>query len=201
VAHYLVGNGFSHGDSLALFMENRPEYIGLWLGCAKAGVVPALINYNLRGQSLLHSINSAFCTAIVFGGELTAAVCDIQAELGRQVKLLSFGPSSSGPRVPGAASLDHELPRQPVTEVPEAVSKRLSFRDKVLYIYTSGTTGLPKAAVVKNSRCPAHLLRKSDYTLIHTTFLWQQISLTRQMTQIVFISPTGSSSTARGSTI
>ena len=77
-----------------------------------------------------------------------------------------------------AVNLDQELPNQPSTDVPESVSKRLSFRDKViviisiiiavliiahvhpltpaykqvLYIYTSGTTGLPKAAVVKNSR-------------------------------------------------
>ena len=29
----------------------------------------------------------------------------------------------------------------------------VSFTDKLLYIYTSGTTGLPKAAVIKNSRC------------------------------------------------
>lgn len=49
--------------------------------------------------------------------------------------------------------LDTELPRQSSDEVPERISKRLSFRDKVLYIYTSGTTGLPKAAVVKNARC------------------------------------------------
>ena len=26
----------------------------MWLGCSKIGAVPALINYNLRGQSLLH---------------------------------------------------------------------------------------------------------------------------------------------------
>ena len=29
----------------------RPQ---VWLGCSKIGAVPALINYNLRGQSLLH---------------------------------------------------------------------------------------------------------------------------------------------------
>ena len=35
VANFLVSAGFRHGDSVALFMENRPQYIGLWLGCAK----------------------------------------------------------------------------------------------------------------------------------------------------------------------
>ena len=33
-----------------------------------------------------------------------------------------------------AVNLDHELPNQPSTDVPESVSKRLSFRDKVIII-------------------------------------------------------------------
>ena len=94
----------------------RPQ---VWLGCSKIGAVPALINYNLRGQSLLHrwertlqkscscpvsphclsgvlcifssSIHSAFATAIIFGGELTSAVSDIQNELGKDVKLMYSG--------------------------------------------------------------------------------------------------------------
>jgi len=152
VAHHLISAGFKHGDSVALFMENRPEYIGVWLGCSKIGAVPALINFNLRGQSLLHSIHSAFATAIIFGGEMTSAVSDIQPELARDIKLMYSGRCPNGLRVHQAVNLDHELPNQPSTDVPESVSKRLSFRDKVLYIYTSGTTGLPKAAVVKNSR-------------------------------------------------
>jgi len=152
VANFLHLRGFVHGDSVALFMENRPEYIGLWLGCTKVGVVPALINYNLRGQSLLHSIHSAYCTALIFGAELSAAVSDIARELGTEFRLMRSGRCPGGLRVPLAEDLDRELASQQATEVPEAVRTRLSFRDKLLYIYTSGTTGLPKAAVVKNSR-------------------------------------------------
>lgn len=152
VANFLHLRGFVHGDSVALFMENRPEYIGLWLGCTKVGVVPALINYNLRGQSLLHSIHSAYCTALIFGAELSAAVSDIARELGTEFRLMRSGRCPGGLRLPLAEDLDRELASQQATEVPEAVRTRLSFRDKLLFIYTSGTTGLPKAAVVKNSR-------------------------------------------------
>ena len=48
VANFLVERGFKRGDCVALFMENRPEYIGIWLGCTKVGVLPALINSNLQ---------------------------------------------------------------------------------------------------------------------------------------------------------
>jgi len=37
------------------------------------------------------SIHSAFATAIIFGGELTSAVSDIQNELGKDVKLMYSG--------------------------------------------------------------------------------------------------------------
>ena len=72
LAHFLLSAGFKHGDSLALFMENRLEYVGLWLGCTKIGVVPALINFNLRGKSLMHSIAAVSASAVIFGSELAS---------------------------------------------------------------------------------------------------------------------------------
>jgi len=152
LAHFLLSCGFKHGDTVALFMENKPEYVGLWLGCTKIGVVPALINYNLRGKSLLHSFNAASASAVIFGAELTSAMRDIQGELGHGIKLYASGRVLKGMMVTGAEVLDKEMENQPDTPVPEAITDRLSFTDKLLYIYTSGTTGLPKAAVVKNSR-------------------------------------------------
>lgn len=68
-ANFFLRAGYKPGQCVALFMENRPEYVGLWLGCAKIGLVPALINSNLAGQSLLHSINSACARGLIFGGE------------------------------------------------------------------------------------------------------------------------------------
>ena len=72
LAHFLLSAGFKHGDSVALFMENRLEYVGLWLGCTKIGVVPALINFNLRGKSLMHSIAAVSASAVIFGSELAS---------------------------------------------------------------------------------------------------------------------------------
>jgi len=54
------------GDCVALFMENKPEYVGIWLGLSKLGVIAALINTNLRTDSLLHSINVAKAKVLIF---------------------------------------------------------------------------------------------------------------------------------------
>lgn len=71
VANLLLQRGFKEGDVVALFMENRSQYVGLWLGMAKIGVEAALINFNLRLEALVHCINISNAKAVVFGSELT----------------------------------------------------------------------------------------------------------------------------------
>ncbi|KAB7497074.1 putative crotonobetaine/carnitine-CoA ligase [Armadillidium nasatum] len=56
IANYFRSQGVKHGDCVALYMENRLEYIGIWLGLCKLGAVPALMNNNLRLKSLKHCI-------------------------------------------------------------------------------------------------------------------------------------------------
>lgn len=71
VAHYFQKAGYQPGDTIALFMESRPEYVCIWLGLSKIGVITALINFNLREKPLLHCIAAAKPRSIIFGGELT----------------------------------------------------------------------------------------------------------------------------------
>lgn len=58
------------GDVVALFMENRSQYVGLWLGMAKIGVEAALINFNLRMEALVHCFTISNAKAVVYGSEL-----------------------------------------------------------------------------------------------------------------------------------
>lgn len=71
IANYFVDNGFHRGDEVALVMDSRPEFVGIWLGLAKAGLVAALINTNQRKDTLVHSITSVSCKGIIFGNEYT----------------------------------------------------------------------------------------------------------------------------------
>uniref|UniRef100_A0A3B3UXW0 Very long-chain fatty acid transport protein n=1 Tax=Poecilia latipinna TaxID=48699 RepID=A0A3B3UXW0_9TELE len=71
VANLLLGRGFKEGDVVALFMENRSQYVGLWLGMAKIGVEAALINFNLRLDALVHCVTISNAKAVVFGSELS----------------------------------------------------------------------------------------------------------------------------------
>lgn len=70
VANYLHEQGFRSGDVVALFMESRNQYVGLWLGMAKLGVETALINSHLRQEALLHCITISNSKAVMFGAEM-----------------------------------------------------------------------------------------------------------------------------------
>uniref|UniRef100_A0A3B1K1G8 Very long-chain fatty acid transport protein n=2 Tax=Astyanax mexicanus TaxID=7994 RepID=A0A3B1K1G8_ASTMX len=70
VAHWALSQGWTSGDVVALFMESRPLQVALWLGLAKIGVEAALINFNLRRDSLLHCLGVSGARALVFGAEL-----------------------------------------------------------------------------------------------------------------------------------
>lgn len=99
VANLLLESGFKRGDEISLFMESRPEYIGIWLGAAKAGIVTALINTNLRSKSLLHSITTVNSKALIFGSELRNEIVDILPELENTRKLKYFCSGSENDEV------------------------------------------------------------------------------------------------------
>ena len=42
IAHWALAQDLKPGDCVALFMENRPDYVAVWAGLAKVGVVTAL---------------------------------------------------------------------------------------------------------------------------------------------------------------
>lgn len=67
---FLKKYGLKKGDCVTLLLENKPEYIGMWLGLSKIGVISALINTNLRHQQLVHSINVAMPKVLVYSAEL-----------------------------------------------------------------------------------------------------------------------------------
>ncbi|XP_071566963.1 long-chain fatty acid transport protein 4 [Temnothorax nylanderi] len=150
VGRYFRTRPFSHFDSIAVFMENRPEYIATWLGLSKAGFVAALINTNLRRDVLLHSINAAGCKAVIFGSELKDAIRDIKDKI-PDIELYQWSELADTPILEGAINVNTEIssidPGSLFVQLDHVNS-----RDKLIYIYTSGTTGMPKAAVINNLR-------------------------------------------------
>ncbi|XP_061080046.1 long-chain fatty acid transport protein 1a [Conger conger] len=151
VAHWALAQGWAPGDMVALFMESRPLLVALWLGLAKVGVEAALINFNLRRDSLMHCVGVSGSRGLVFGAELADAVAEVNASLSQYMVRFCAGELSSDRLAAlAAAPLDPLLASSP--RLPPPCTHRKGFNDRLFYIYTSGTTGLPKAAIVVHSR-------------------------------------------------
>ena len=73
VANHFESIGYRKGDVVALFMENRPELVFFWLGLAKIGVVSALVNFNLRKESLTHCISIVNAKGLVYSSDSSIA--------------------------------------------------------------------------------------------------------------------------------
>ncbi len=146
-AHWGLSIGLKPGDCVALFMENRPDYIAFWAGMAKIAVRTALINYNLTGPGLAHSIKLANARVLVLNPDLAQAF-----ETVRENMALELGGWSLGAPIANAAHLDPLLAGMPDGRPDRSHRAGLKASEIALYIYTSGTTGLPKAAKITHLR-------------------------------------------------
>lgn len=82
VANLFCHLGYTPGDVVAIFLEGRPEFVGLWLGLAKAGMEAALLNVNLRREPLIFCLGTSGAKALVFGRELAAGEAGCGQHLG-----------------------------------------------------------------------------------------------------------------------
>lgn len=145
VANWALSEGFVAGDCVALFMENRPEYVMVWYGLSKIGVTCALINHNLEGDALSHCINIVDAKAVITGADQDAGIASVDGKLTDEPAVWSWG-GQAGKDL--AASLDQQSDERPSREHRAEIRGK----DLCLYVYTSGTTGLPKAARLTQSR-------------------------------------------------
>jgi fatty-acyl-CoA synthase len=141
VARWARAQGVGRGDVVALLMENRPEFVVHWLGLAKIGAVSALINTNLTGRSLAHSLSVSAARHLILDAALAESWAGAAGELDERPAVWV-----SGGAVPGAKDLDADVAARSPAPLETDARAGVTSTDKLFYIYTSGTTGLPKAA-------------------------------------------------------
>ena len=117
VGHFFLDQGLKDGDTVAMFMENCPEYIGLWLGLSKIGVKGSFINYNLREAALLHCLLICQPKAIVYSASLEEAVKAIHSEITGDLRGKMFSVRGD-PSLDQSRGLDGELCRMELSPPP-----------------------------------------------------------------------------------
>ncbi len=128
------------GQVVCLLMPNAPEYVATWLGLGRAGIVVALINTNLAGDAVLHSIAAAGATGLIVAQPLLPTLQAIAARL--DPALLVWVHGGDGSAWP---AFQPNPQARPPARLPAP-------GDRALLVFTSGTTGLPKAAIISHAR-------------------------------------------------
>jgi len=146
-ARWAIAEGLVAGDVVCLFMLNHPLYMAIWLGLTRVGITVALVNTNLTGEALAHSVNAVRPRAIIIGPSLSAAATAIRTLLPDGLRYWSI--ATSGSEWP---CVDESAMRLPADQLAQADFSAPLLRDRALFIYTSGTTGMPKAAIVTHFR-------------------------------------------------
>jgi fatty-acyl-CoA synthase len=152
-AHWAKSQGLTRGQTVALFMPNRLEYLPIWYGLSKVGVICALINNQLTGAGLAHCLNISNALHVLVDVDTSAALMAARDQLTRHVHIWNHSAPVQGQRDLANALKSCSSLR------PDRLDSRGALRasDIALLIYTSGTTGLPKAAKITHMRVQLYM--------------------------------------------
>ncbi|EME48884.1 hypothetical protein DOTSEDRAFT_84402 [Dothistroma septosporum NZE10] len=143
-AHFLLENGVRPGELMATYMQNCPEFMFTLLGSWAIGSAPAMVNSNLSGEALMHSLNISGAKLILVdedraSQERIQTVKSKVEELGMRIIVLDAATK---------ARIQTMSAERPNDEYRQGVT----FDFPIFLFYTSGTTGYPKACAFHTGR-------------------------------------------------
>lgn len=80
-ARFFQSRGIGQGDTVALMMDNRPDFVFIFYGLARLRAVTSLINTNVSGVSATHAINVCKPKAVLVGSEHARTVAEVLPSL------------------------------------------------------------------------------------------------------------------------
>lgn len=143
-AQFFLANGVKPGDMVATYMMNNADFMVIWLGLFCIGCAPAHLNYNLKGEGLLHCLKVAGVKLVLVDSDPD---CAARFDACRE-QVAEFG---IAPFVVNDALLE-KVYAGPVIVPGDEYRENVIGSDPTCLLYTSGTTGLPKASKFMVSR-------------------------------------------------
>lgn len=147
-ANWALAQGLQPGDRVAVMLTNRPEFLFAVFGFAKVGVVSALINYNLTGNPLKHSLALADASFVLIGDDTLPNLETVLSDLQTPV----WSVDGAAPGLDVVLDVRPSLAEAPTSRPSKEGRAGITEHDVAVYIYTSGTTGNPKAVEITHTR-------------------------------------------------
>jgi fatty-acyl-CoA synthase len=151
-AHWADSAGLRRGEVVALLMPNRLEYLPIWFGLSKVGVVTALINNQLTGEALAHCLSIAGANHCLVDEETLPAFEAAKEAVPHAMQAWVLGGDSAGRH-----DLTQALRSCSQLRPDRGRREGMTAHDTALFIFTSGTTGLPKAARIAHMRAQLYM--------------------------------------------
>jgi len=152
VAAWAQAEGCKVGDTVAVFVRNRAEYVPIWFGLSKVGIIPALLNYQLTGPALAHCLNISDAKLLILDHEMAdqwaAAKSDVKAKI---EVFAAFGEVENYPSFD--LTISNQIPNRP----DKSIRANIKAGEQCMKMFTSGTTGMPKAAKVTHVRAQNYM--------------------------------------------
>jgi long-chain acyl-CoA synthetase len=138
VAGALRGAGLAPGDRIALMVGNRSEYVELFFGAMRAGILPVPANTRLPLDTLEYILRDSGSIAAAVDPSAHAEAADLVDRLGLRVRVLL------DERRAGWIDYESALDAAPVGVEPPA----LATEAQAFQPYTAGSTGRPKGVML-----------------------------------------------------
>ena len=163
---WLQSLGIEKGDRVAVMLNNCPEFIELFLACARLGAIFVPLNFRSAPPELEYFLKNCRPRLFVFGQEFMANVNKVDFENTKpQVLLSSVGNASTG-----TAVLDYAGESAAFEGRKPFLSRSLGPADPEepqVIMYTSGTTGRPKGAVLSHRKTFFNCLNADIFFKMH----------------------------------
>ena len=130
-ANALTAAGVGPGDTVGLYLENRPEYMELMLAAYKIRAVPITVNFRYVANELRYLLDDCGASTVVYEPHFADTFAEVRDDLPAVTTAVEMGPDYE-------ALLAGASPDRPAVE---------RSNDDHYVIYTGGTTGLPKGVV------------------------------------------------------
>ncbi|MFH1189344.1 MAG: AMP-binding protein [Candidatus Omnitrophota bacterium] len=135
ISSVLINLGIEKGDRIAIFSENRPEWVGAYFGILSCGGVVLPLDVKLTASEVRFILNDSRAKCIFASGALIGMIDGLRPDL---------------PHLKDVILLD-KSPRTDIIQLSKLRPHRGKERERPIYpedtaivVYTSGTTGLAK---------------------------------------------------------
>jgi len=142
LAHAMRKQGFKRQEKIGILMYNNTEFLEIYHGLSRIGVISVPINFRLVPSEVEYVINNSDSSGVIVGYELLDRVNVNNLPQVRKDQVYVVGPADKVPQ--GLRHYEELLEGQPDNEPSDVDTCE---EDIFFFGYTSGTTGFPKGAM------------------------------------------------------